>query len=65
MLPLLAYITCESSAEGVKDALQRMPAEWKTMKFRQKLSSHMREKWSKEAYINRLECLMEKQRVQS
>lgn len=41
-LPDWGYITCHPSPEGVRDAIARIPAEWHTLEFRQRLADYTR-----------------------
>jgi len=53
-LPPWAVISCEDNAPSLQAALSAVPAEWSTMRFRQRLATHMRESFSKEKYAKEL-----------
>lgn len=57
-LPEWAYITCEPTENGVRAALERLPKEWGTIEFRQRLASHMRLVWTEAAYQKKLNALV-------
>jgi glycosyltransferase involved in cell wall biosynthesis len=41
-LPEWGYLTCAPTPEGVRDAISRIPWEWRTLAFRERLAAYMR-----------------------
>lgn len=57
-LPPWGFITCEDNATSLKDALNSVPKEWSTMRFRQALADHTRKNWGETNYSKALNKLV-------
>lgn len=58
-LPEWAYICCTDTEKAVHEAVSKIPDEWFTMEFREKLASYMRSNFSLSAYEERLEKIIQ------